>query len=91
MAGCPAERAGSPFHQVKDQLLNRIRANRDLLPVGPVGEAQARHGARAADGQMNESTRILRRRHTRRIRRRDIGERRSDDLFTASNLFKTTW
>ena len=71
--------------------LNRIRTNGDLFPVRAIADGDARHRARAARREMNDTTRKLCRRHTSGHRCRDIGERRDLDLFAGTKLFKTAW
>ena len=70
-------------------VLDRIRTNRDLFPVGAIRDGEAGHGARAAQGQMDDATRELRRRDAGGHRRRDVRERRHLQMFTAAKFFVT--
>ena len=70
--------------------LNRVGADRHLLPVRAIRNREARHAARSASGQMNDPARELRSRPARRNRRRHVREARHLNLFAAPNLFKTS-
>ena len=69
---------------------NRVRTNRDLLPVRAVTDRQARHATSPASAQVNDAPRKLRRRHAGSNRRRDVGESRRLNLLATPNPLKTS-
>ena len=68
--------------------LNGVCANRDLPPIRAVRNGEARNGSSAASGQVNDATRILRRRDTSGDRCCVVGKGWNLDLFTRTNPLK---
>ena len=69
---------------------NRVRTDRDLLPVRAVADCQARHRTSPASAQVNDAPRKLRRRHAGSYSRRDVGESRRLNLLATPNPLKTS-
>ena len=51
-----------------------VDADGDLFPVRAIADGEARHGASATSGQVDDAFRELRRRDASGIRRRDVGK-----------------